>query len=160
MIRKANFDDLSNLTKVYSAAREYMKNSGNPDQWRNNYPPKEVLIADIENEELYVLVNDSGRIYASFLLMNRPESTYSYIDGMWQDSSAYATIHKVASDGTQKNVFYDIVEFAKMRYSHIRIDTHKQNLTMQHLIEKYGFKYCGIIYLENGDPRMAYEWVK
>jgi len=28
---------------------------------------------------------------------------------------------------------------------------------MQHCIEKYGFTYCGIIYLSNGDERLAYQ---
>jgi hypothetical protein len=28
---------------------------------------------------------------------------------------------------------------------------------MQHLIEKHGFSYCGIIWLEDGTERLAYE---
>ena len=28
---------------------------------------------------------------------------------------------------------------------------------MQHNILKYGFEYCGIIYLESGDERFAYQ---
>lgn len=39
----------------------------------------------------------------------------------------------------------------------IRIDTHKDNHIMQHCIVSYGFTYCGIIYLANGDPRLAYQ---
>ena len=31
--------------------------------------------------------------------------------------------------------------------SNIRIDTHLDNRIMQHVIKKYGFTYCGIIYL-------------
>lgn len=158
-IRKAVKADLPDILKVYEKAREFMKNSGNPDQWGDTYPPKEDLIDDIDKELLYVLINDSNEIYAAFLLMEEPEPTYYYIDGMWRDNSAYATIHKVASNGTEKNVFKDIVEYTMRKYNHIRIDTHKQNLKMQHLIEKQGFKYCGIIYLLNGDSRMAYEYV-
>jgi len=37
--------------------------------------------------------------------------------------------------------------------SNIRIDTHRDNRIMQHVISKYGFTYCGIIYLANGDER-------
>ena len=29
----------------------------------------------------------------------------------------------------------------------------------QHVIEKCGFKRCGIIYVSNGTPRIAYEWI-
>ena len=36
------------------------------------------------------------------------------------------------------------------------LDTHKDNI-MQYNIEKYGFTYCGIIYLASGDARLAYQ---
>lgn len=41
---------------------------------------------------------------------------------------------------------------------HVRIDTHRDNKTMQHVILKNGFEYCGIIYLKNGEQRLAYEY--
>ena len=28
---------------------------------------------------------------------------------------------------------------------------------MRHLMEKHGFDYCGIIYLANGDERLAFQ---
>ena len=31
---------------------------------------------------------------------------------------------------------------------------------MQHLFEKNGFKKCGIIYLEDGSERLAYQLIK
>ena len=39
----------------------------------------------------------------------------------------------------------------------IRIDTYRDNQIMQHVIKKYGFGYCGIIFLANGDERLAYQ---
>lgn len=39
----------------------------------------------------------------------------------------------------------------------IRIDTHEDNKSMQRLIDKNGFKYCGIFYLADGSKRLAYE---
>jgi hypothetical protein len=42
----------------------------------------------------------------------------------------------------------------------IRIDTHRDNKIMRHLVEKHGFAYCGIIYLDNGDERLAYQLIK
>ena len=35
----------------------------------------------------------------------------------------------------------------------------KKNI-MQHVIEKYSFTYCGIIYLASGDERLAYQLIK
>ena len=39
----------------------------------------------------------------------------------------------------------------------IKIDTHKENLSMQKLLKKNNFSYCGIIYLESKAPRVAFE---
>jgi RimJ/RimL family protein N-acetyltransferase len=46
---------------------------------------------------------------------------------------------------------------AKVGYHDIRVDTHHDNATMQHVITKAGFSRRGIIYLADGDPRIAYE---
>jgi hypothetical protein len=39
----------------------------------------------------------------------------------------------------------------------MRIDTHEDNLVMQSLLKKLKYLYCGVIYLDNGDKRLAYE---
>lgn len=49
--------------------------------------------------------------------------------GSWMSDSQYGTIHRVASDGTEKGIFTQIVNFARERFAHLRIDTHEQNLT-------------------------------
>ena len=54
-------------------------------------------------------------------------------------------------------IFSTIIDYAASRYSHLRIDTHRDNRIMQHLIEKHGFTYCGIIWLDDGTERLAYE---
>ena len=41
--------------------------------------------------------------------------------------------------------------------SRLRIDTHKDNLPMQRALAKFGFSYAGIIYIESGAERLAYE---
>ena len=42
----------------------------------------------------------------------------------------------------------------------MRIDTHEDNKIMQHLIEKNGFSKRGIIFKDDGSPRVAFEYVK
>ena len=39
----------------------------------------------------------------------------------------------------------------------LRADTHADNKAMQHLLEKNGFTRCGIIRVEDGTPRIAYQ---
>ena len=50
-----------------------------------------------------------------------------------------------------------VVAFCEKQIPHLRIDTHEDNKVMQHLIEKNGFKKCGIVYVEDGTERFAYE---
>ena len=38
-IRKATMNDLPDILAIYAYARKYMKEHGNPDQWRGRYPP-------------------------------------------------------------------------------------------------------------------------
>ena len=49
------------------------------------------------------------------------------------------------------------MDFSFAHDNNIRIDTHRDNKIMQHNIEKHCFTYCGIIYLANGDERLAYQ---
>jgi RimJ/RimL family protein N-acetyltransferase len=65
----------------------------------------------------------------------------------------------LASDGSKNGFFVRCVDFCRGRIDHLRIDTHRDNVVMQHLIDKNGFQRCGIIYLANGDPRIAYELI-
>ena len=39
----------------------------------------------------------------------------------------------------------------------LRADTHADNKIMQHLLEKNGFARRGIIHVEDGTPRVAYQ---
>lgn len=39
----------------------------------------------------------------------------------------------------------------------LRADTHRNNRTMRHLLEKSGFRYCGIIHVADGSERLAYQ---
>lgn len=50
------------------------------------------------------------------------------------------------------------INWAYEQCKHLRIDTHEDNVVMQNLVKKLGFKYCGIIHIkEDNDPRLAYE---
>jgi len=155
MIRNATYGDLDRILEIYAQARAFMRAHNNPEQWKGGHPHREVLEADIEKGQLYVVEEEGLRGVFAFIPGEDP--TYGYIEGQWASDSPYAAIHRVASDGKCKGVFGKIVAFCAQRCSHLRIDTHKDNYPMQGAILKQGFTYRGIIYLENGDPRIAYE---
>ena len=157
MIVKAKREDLSAILKIFEHAKSIMRQSGNYDQWSNGYPQKERLLEDIAKGQLYLL-RSSEAIEACFVILETKEPTYSHIEGAWRDDSPYVTIHRLAKGPKGKDVFKSAFEKAKSLCGHIRIDTHRDNKIMQHLITKYGFVYCGIIYLEDGSERLAYEY--
>lgn len=156
-VRKAAAEDLERIMEIYAYAREFMAATGNPNQWGRTNPPRETLEADIRQGNLYVVEEKS--LHGVFAYFTEPDPTYAYIeDGAWLDDSPYGTIHRVASDGSG-GIFSAVLAFAEAGNPHVRIDTHRDNQVMQHVLEKHGFQKRGIIFLANGDPRIAYEKV-
>lgn len=157
MIRKAELNDLATIVEIYKAAREFMKENGNSTQWGDKYPEEKLLIDDISKNQLYV-VEDAGIIYGVFAFIIGEDETYKVIDkGKWLSTDTYGTIHRIASNGKVKGLFDKVVAYCFNEINHLRIDTHFDNKIMQHLIEKSGFIKCGIIYVVDGSPRIAYE---
>ena len=139
-----------------------MEKTGNPNQWgTTNWPPADLIHEDIRNGNSYVCVNDDERVIGTFFFTQGKdiEPTYRAItDGAWLDDSAYGVVHRIASDGSEKGVGQFCLGWAYEQCGHLRIDTHTDNKVMQNLLKKLGFIRCGIIYLENGAPRIAYHW--
>ena len=155
-IRPAIWDDLPRIMEIYAAARDFMRRAGNPNQWGNNNPPRSSVEEDIQHGVCRVAEED-GRIYAVFALIPGPDPTYAKIDGAWLNERPYAVMHRVATDGSRHGVMQEILAYAGLFYNELRIDTHKDNIVMQRAVLRGGFKYCGIIYLATGDPRLAYQ---
>lgn len=168
IIRKTTISDIDEVMPIFEEARKTIAALG-IDQWQNGYPSKEVIIADIELDQSYVC-EINGKICGTFAMLERGEPTYDKIyDGHWlmgDDSRDYIAIHRVAisvssrGSGLSGKIIDFAVFFAKEKErKSLRIDTHRGNAVMRRMLEKNGFEYCGIIYLESGDERIAYEKV-
>lgn len=158
-VRRAAWADLSEILKIYAYAREFMAANGNPSQWGKTKPPRQQLEADIAEGVLYV-VEDDAKIRGVFYFSMGEDPTYQTIyGGKWNSNAPYGTIHRVASDGSG-GIFAACLAFCRGSCDHIRIDTHRDNRIMQHVVEKAGFRRCGIIYIADGTPRIAYEWLR
>lgn len=154
VIRTANMNDWNAIERIYARAREYMRHTGNPNQWGNTSPSTELLLQDIRKEQLYVI--EGHCIEGVFALIPGDDPTYSYIEGKWLNDEPYAAIHRVASAGHRHGILKYCLDYSKTKHQNLRIDTHRDNHIMQHLLEKNGFIPCGTIFLSNGDPRIAY----
>lgn len=159
MIRKAERADLPALLTIAEAARAYMARTGNPNQWGGGYPDL-YLEEDIALGRLYVLTDGAGAPHAFFALLLGEEPSYAAIHGAWLNARPYGTIHRMASDGALHGVFARCLEFCLDVCPNLRADTHADNATMRHLLEKYGFVRCGTVNLDlrEGDTlRIAYQ---
>ena len=160
MIRKAIESDLLEIKNIVDKARELMKSSGNINQWVDGYPSIDVLLSDIRSGNAYLLLRENKAV-AYFAMIDGPDSTYNFIaEGNWLNDESYGVLHRIASNGEAKGVFKEILLYASEHYSNIRIDTHHDNKIMQRLLEQNGFVYCGVIFLADGSPRLAYQRIK
>lgn len=168
MIRPATRGDLPSILSIYTAARKFMAETGNASQWNDSYPPVSLVEEDIKKNQLYVITTDTGAqdtvplsdtVHAVFAFLPGEEPDYDVItDGHWLSDTPYRAVHRVASDGTIRGVVSQCMDYCKSQCSHLRIDTHENNLVMQHQLEKNGFRRCGIIHIADGSPRIAYEY--
>ena len=182
LIRPATVADLPALRPVFEAAKAIMRSDGNPTQWSApGFPSDDLLLRDIERGGGFVIESSerwpvgaghdepntpvmpgltghlASRVVGYFALLPSPEPTYSFIEGAWLSDEPYGVIHRIASYPDVHGVFAAIIDFAAARFPRLRIDTHRDNRIMQHLIDKHGFTYCGVIWLTDGTPRLAYE---
>ena len=158
-IRKTQPEDLKRVLELYSIARDFMKKTGNPNQWGDSHPAESLIRQDIARGEGYV-IEAEGEIEAAFMFRIGEDPTYRVIeDGEWIKEGPYGVIHRMASSGRKKGMTAECIQWCFDQCGNLRCDTHQDNKVMQHVLEKNGFSRCGIIYLENGDPRIAYQKV-
>lgn len=164
IIRKSTEKDFDKMMEIYKMAREFMAETGNPNQWGpTNWPPEDLIHQDIKDGKSYVCEKD-GNVVGTFFFDQGEniEPTYMEIeDGQWIGNENYGVIHRIAVDKNEKGVGTFCINWAFEQCGHMRIDTHSDNVVMHNLLMKLGFEKCGIIYVvEDNYPRFAYEKVE
>ena len=170
IIRNAISHDTDALLALFDEARHTIARLG-INQWQNGYPSREVVTQDISLGRSYVVTDMSEggeQLCATFVLIEDGEPTYDRIyAGHWKtgdQNQRYLAIHRVAIALSRRGqgISTQIMDYAAARAralgrASLRIDTHEGNVVMRRMLEKQGFVYCGVIYLESGDARVAYE---
>ena len=157
-IRPATAADIDAAAKIYENARAFMKESGNPNQWSGGYPNEKDVEMGINNGTSYVC-EDCGEIVATFYFeRNADDPTYRTIyEGSWKNDKPYAVIHRIAVKYHGRGIADFCFKECYKLLPNIKIDTHEDNIPMQKCLLRNGFEYCGVIYLANGDRRIAYQ---
>lgn len=161
--RKAVESDIESIMNIFNQAKAYMKEQGIA-QWDDSYPNSEIVKNDIKDEVGYVLVKDNNVVGTVVVIFGEEKSYENIYDGKWISDEEYAVIHRIAIDSNYKGlglasiIFKNIEELCLSKgINSIKVDTHEDNLSMQRLLVKDGFQYCGVIYLEDKSKRIAFE---
>ena len=157
LIRNTTHADIDAVMEIYQAARQFMRECGNANQWGNGHPARELIESDIENKTGYV-VEENGEIIGAFFFKIGDDPTYQKIyNGEWIRGGEYGVIHRIAVKYHGRGIVGFVYNHCYSIINNLRIDTHRDNIPMQRSLEKFGFMYCGVIYLENGDERIAFQ---
>lgn len=156
-IRNALPEEAQTIKEIYENAKLFMRASGNMHQWSGDYPELSLISRDIADKNCYICEQE-GEISGVFCLFKGPDKTYNEIfGGSWKTDGDYYVIHRIAVTKHRLGVADACYSFGLSKNGVLRIDTHRDNIPMQRSLVKNGFEYCGIIYLESGDERLAFE---
>ena len=159
LIRNTEARDLDAVMEIYSSAREFMRSTGNGNQWGEAHPRRELVESDIMNKDGYV-VEENGEIIGAFFFRIGEDPTYAKIyDGEWIKDGKYGVMHRIAVKYHGRGIVGFVYDHCFRHINNLRIDTHRDNIPMQRSLQKAGFKYCGVILLASGDERIAFQKV-
>lgn len=159
--RMANELDRESILNIYLEGANALKEDG-VDQWQGQYVPSFKDVDEHLGVDLYVLEYHK-RIVSTACLVEGIDEDYENINGKWNTSIPYISIHKVATSNEYKKQSFGrkmmsyIENFAKRKRMDLRIDTHKDNKKMRNFIISCGYKYTGEVVLQGELERLAYD---
>lgn len=161
MIRRATYSDLDSILSIIHDAQLSLRELG-IDQWQDDYPTADIILADIDNQVGYVVCEDDSIVgYAAIITTG--EQAYHQIEDSWHYKGDYVAVHRICVRGgcRRRGVALELMHHAiaiasGANCSAFRIDTHRGNVRMLAMLQKLGFEYVGIIHYDSGE-RVAYE---
>lgn len=159
--RMANESDRESILNIYLEGANALKEDG-VDQWQGQYVPSFKDVDEHLGVDLYVLEYHK-RIVSTACLVEGIDEDYENINGKWNTSLPYISIHKVATSNEYKKQSFGrkmmsyIENFAKRKRMDLRIDTHKDNKKMRNFIISCGYKYTGEVILQGELERLGYD---
>lgn len=161
ILESAKNSDIDVCWDILDDGRRFQRAQGFV-QWTDDYPNRDTVKDDILSQKGYVLKMDG--VIAGYMCIDfSGEPAYENIDGCWRSEKTYAVIHRMAfcksfcGKGLSESAFSLAEKLCiEQGVDYLRIDTAYPNKRMQHILEKNGFKYCGVIKYQ-GSERLAYD---
>lgn len=174
-MRPATVDDVPAIVATLEAGRALLAADG-IDQWQDGAGPDvDLVTSDVARGWGRVFLI-GGQVAATAALIDEPESAYDQVvEGAWQvrgdtaapagAASPYATIHRVAVAPAFRGMhvaqrFYArLIEEARARgFAEIRVDTHADNVRMQHVIASAGFTRACTVLIGNNPKNLRWAY--
>ena len=163
MIKLASYKDIPQILKITQACAKHMTNQGIV-QWNSHYPNKAAFENDLQNNELYVISNNT-KLVGCVVVTSKMSSYYNDIE--WLDPYNNAIyVHRLAihPDCQGKGFAQQLMDFsenfAKVRQFHsVRLDTFSKNIRNQKFYELRGYQKLSDIYFpkQSEFPFYCYE---
>lgn len=161
ILASANIEEVEKYYTIIDDAKKFQQEQGF-HQWSDDYPNIGNIKEDIRQQSGYAL-KVNGQLAGYMCISFDGEPDYLDIDGSWHSDKPYAVIHRMALSrefrrkGFADTAFHLIEKLCLERnISYLRIDTDSCNKRMQHILEKNGFIYCGVVMIENSE-KLAFD---
>lgn len=161
--RLAKEIDREEIEKIYEDGSLKLKSLG-INQWQGQDKPNLNNFKElIENKNIFVL-DDKEKVVSTVIIYDYDLDYEKNLDGKWNIPKAYLALHRIGTLSSERNKGYGrkIIEFAEdfakeNNYKSLRIDTHRENKTMQNILNLLGYNYVGLVYLDGKNERLAFE---
>ena len=144
--------EIDRCYEILDAGRKLQRSQGFT-QWTDDYPNMQAVCDDVANKAAYVL-KVGHKIAGYVCVCFGDEPAYNAIDGKWNcNNEPYAVIHRMVFSpefrgrGLSSTMWQFIGELCLQKgVGYIRVDTGVKNAAMLHILEKNGFKRCGLVF--------------
>lgn len=161
--RLAKEIDREKIEKIYEDGSLKLKSLG-INQWQGNEKPNLNNFSNLNENDIIYVLEDKEIIVSTLIIYDKDEDYENNLVGTWNSPKPYVALHRIAtlSGARKKGYGRKIIEFAENyakenNFKSVRVDTHRENKSMQNLLNSMEYNYVGIVYLGGKRERFAYE---
>lgn len=155
-IRIGKIEDIIEIMNIIKNAIKDMETRG-IHQWDEVYPSYEVILNDLNENNIYVSVNEVGMIQGIIVLNEHQDIAYGSIEWKY-NSGKQLIIHRlcVHPNHQGKGIARMLIKFSEnfgfeQKYESIRLDAFIPNIRACRMYEQSGYHKRGIVTFRKGD---------